>query len=118
RARDVRDFAFATSNRYVWDATRATWTGADPARPVLVHALYRPDAASWGEAVRYMRHATEFYAERWGPYIYPHISAAEGPIGGMEYPMIVFIGGSRTPQSLYSVLSHEIAHEWWPMMVG
>lgn len=65
-----------------------------------------------------MRHATAFHAERWGPYIYPHISAAEGPVGGMEYPMIVFIGGSRTPQSLYSVLSHEIAHEWWPMMVG
>jgi aminopeptidase N len=36
----------------------------------------------------------------------------------MEYPMLVFIGGSRTPESLYSVLSHEIAHEWWPMMVG
>jgi hypothetical protein len=117
RARDVRDFAFATSNRYVWDATRAGWPGADGA-PVLVHALYRPEAESWGEAVRYMRHATSFYAERWGPYIYPHISAAEGPIGGMEYPMLVFIGGSRTPQSLYSVLSHEIAHEWWPMMVG
>jgi hypothetical protein len=117
RARDVRDFAFATSNRYVWDATRAGWTGAD-GDPVLVHAFYRPEAASWDEAVRYMRHATSFYAERWGPYIYPHISAAEGPIGGMEYPMLVFIGGSRSPESLYSVLSHEIAHEWWPMMVG
>jgi aminopeptidase N len=80
--------------------------------------MYRPEAEGWREAARYMRHATSFHAERWGPYIYPHISAAEGPIGGMEYPMLVFIGGSRTPQSLYSVLSHEIAHEWWPMMVG
>jgi hypothetical protein len=119
RARDVRDFAFATSNRYVWDATRATWTGASRERPVLVSAMYRPEMTDpWRDAVRYMRHATTFHAERWGPYIYPHISAAEGPVGGMEYPMIVFIGGSRTPQSLYSVLSHEIAHEWWPMMVG
>ena len=119
RARDVRDFAFATSNRYVWDATRATWSGAESAQPVLVNALYRPDAgAAWADAAAYMRHTTAFHAERWGPYIYPHITAAEGPIGGMEYPMLVFIGGSRTPQSLYSVLSHEIAHEWWPMMVG
>ncbi|MBR9989885.1 MAG: M1 family metallopeptidase [Gemmatimonadetes bacterium] len=118
RARDVRDFAFATSNRYLWDATRVTWQGANEAAPVLVNALYRPGASAWDEAARYMRHATAFHAERWGPYIYPHISAAEGPVGGMEYPMLVFIGGSRTPQSLYSVLSHEIAHEWWPMMVG
>ncbi|HEX6307437.1 MAG TPA: M1 family metallopeptidase [Longimicrobiales bacterium] len=118
RARDVRDFAFATSNRYVWDATNVTWDGADPERRVLVHALYRPDAAAWRDAARFMRHATAFHANHWGPYIYPHISAAEGPIGGMEYPMLVFIGGSRTPQSLYAVLSHEIAHEWWPMMVG
>ncbi|MGH7448677.1 MAG: M1 family metallopeptidase, partial [Longimicrobiales bacterium] len=42
RARDVRDFAFATSNRYLWDAARVSWTGADTARHVLVHALYRP----------------------------------------------------------------------------
>jgi hypothetical protein len=118
RARDVRDFAFATSDRYLWDAARVTWAGADTARGVMVHAVYRPEAETWREAVRYMRHATSFHAERWGPYIYPHISAAEGPIGGMEYPMLVFIGGSRTPESLYAVLSHEIAHEWWPMMVG
>lgn len=118
RARDVRDFAFAASNRYLWDATRVTWDGADTARTVLVHAFYRPEAETWREAARYMQHATSFHANRWGPYIYPHISAAEGPIGGMEYPMLVFIGAPSSEQGLYSVLSHEIAHEWWPMMVG
>src|SRR5690606_7562236 len=73
---------------------------------------------TWREAARYMQHATSFHANRWGAYLYPHISAAEGPIGGMEYPMLVFIGAPSDPQALYSVLSHEIAHEWWPMMVG
>lgn len=116
RARDVRDFAFATSNRYLWDATRVSWPGSD--RPTLVSALYRPEAARWTEAARYMRHATAFHAERWGPYIYPHITAAEGPVGGMEYPMLVFIGAPGSAEALYAVLSHEIAHEWWPMMVG
>ena len=43
----------------------------------------------------------------------------EGVIGGgMEYPMITIIGGSRTPLSLYGVISHELAHMWWPMVVG
>lgn len=120
-ARDVRDLAFATSNRYVWDATRTMLPDADGdgrSESVLVNALYRPGTAEWDNAARYMRHAVAFHAELWGPYGYPHISAAEGPVGGMEYPMLVFIGGTRTAQSLYSVLSHEIAHQWWPMMVG
>lgn len=120
-ARQVRDFAFATSSRYVWDATRALLPDADgdgSREAVLVNALYRPGTAEWENAAVYMRHAISHHAEQYGPYIYPHISAAEGPVGGMEYPMLVFIGGSRSPQSLYSVLSHEIAHEWWPMMVG
>jgi hypothetical protein len=116
RARDVRDFAFAASNRYLWDATRVGWPGARA--PVTVHALYRPEAARWTEAARYMRHATAFHAQRWGAYIYPHITAAEGPIGGMEYPMLVFIGAPAQAADLYAVLSHEIAHQWWPMMVG
>jgi hypothetical protein len=116
RARDVRDFAFATSNRYLWDATRVAWPGAE--RATLVSALYRPESRRWREATEYIRHATMFHAARWGPYIYPHITAAEGPVGGMEYPMLMFIGSPAQAQDLYAVLSHEIAHQWWPMMVS
>jgi hypothetical protein len=120
-AGNVRDFAFAASNRYLWDATRAVTPDADgDGRPeiVAVNALYRPEAAAWRRAAEYMRHATTFHAERWFPYQYPQITAAEGPIGGMEYPMLVFIGAPADPVALYSVLSHEIAHQWWSMLVG
>ena len=120
-ARDVRDFAFATSGRYVWDATRAVLPDAHGdgfPDTVLVNAFYRPEHAAWREAARYTRHAVAFHAERWHPYIYPKITSAEGPIGGMEYPMLVFIGSPQDPVALYSVISHEVAHEWYPMMVG
>ncbi|MEX2608361.1 MAG: M1 family metallopeptidase [Gemmatimonadota bacterium] len=117
QATDVRDFAFASSNRYLWDAGRITGAGPD-GRPVLAHALYRPEHANWIQAIRYMRHATRYAAAAIHPYIYPQITAAEGPVGGMEYPMLVFITGARSPESLYGVLAHEIAHEWLPMMVG
>ena len=120
-AADVRDFAFAASARYLWDATRAVLPAADGDgrdEVVAVHALYRPAAATWREGARYLRHALAYHARAWGPYVYPHVSAAEGPIGGMEYPMLVFIGSPRSPQALYGVLSHELAHQWFPMMVG
>jgi hypothetical protein len=121
RAHDVRDFAFATSNRYLWDATRAVLPDADGdgrQEIVGVHAFYRPEATTWTEAARYIRHAVTFHAERLRPYPYPKIAAAEGPIGGMEYPMLVFIGAPASAEALYAVLSHEVAHQWWSMVVG
>lgn len=115
RAENVRDFAFATSRRYVWDVARAT---VSDGRSVPVHALYRAGAPSWTQAARFGEHATEFFSELLIPYLYPQITIAEGPIGGMEYPQIVFITRRDDPASLYSTVAHEVAHEWFPMMVG
>jgi hypothetical protein len=120
-ARGVRDFAFATSNRYLWDATRALSPDANGdgrQEVVAVHTFYRPEAAAWRRAAEYVRHALGFHARNWHPYMYPKIVAAEGPIGGMEYPMLVFIGAPTDPRALYAVLSHEVAHQWWSMLVG
>lgn len=135
-ATNVRDFAFATSDVYVWDAVRASVPATDPdseagspgpaapdrarsarTSPVLVNALYRPGAPNWQDAAAFMKHALEFHSDI-TPYPWPHITAAEGPIGGMEYPMLVFIGAPTEPADLYAVLSHEIAHQWWPMQTG
>jgi hypothetical protein len=113
-ARDVRDFAFAASNHYQWDARRAQVAG----RTVLVHSLYRPGAPNWNESARFGEHSTEFHSQALVPYAYPQITVSEGPIYGMEYPMIVFIGRPTARLELYQVISHEIGHEWFPMMVG
>lgn len=60
----------------------------------------------------------EEYSKRWLPYPYPHISAVEGPISGMEYPMVAMEAGGSTREQLYSVVTHEIGHMWYPMIVG
>jgi hypothetical protein len=113
-ARDVRDFAWAASNRYQWDARRAQVGG----RTVMVNTLYRPGAPSWDESARFGEHSTEYHSQALVPYAYPQITVSEGPIYGMEYPMIVFIGRPTARRELYQVIAHEIGHEWFPMMVG
>lgn len=114
-AENVRDFAFGASDAYVWDAALAT-TGDGTA---LVHALYRPEQIVWQNAAEYGRYSVEHLSERFVPYPWPHMSIVEGVIGGgMEYPMITLIGGNRTPQSLFGVTYHEIAHMWFPMIVN
>ena len=121
RARDVRDFAFATAREYLYDAVNAVVPDADgdgDAENVLVHAYYRDAAVRWRAAADYTRDALEFMAARFGTYIYPQLSVAEGPVGGMEYPMMMFIAPFTTEHSLYTTIAHEVAHQWYPMMVG
>ena len=116
-AADVRDFAFAASDRYVWDATGAD-VGGDVGR-AQINALYDPALEHWTEAAGFSKHSIEFFSRYIMPYPYPHATAVYGPIGGgMEYPMMVFIGRSRPGVPLYSVLAHEFSHEWFPMIVG
>ncbi len=124
-ARNVRDFAWNASNRYVWDATHAivpSGTDRDAVDTVLINALYRPGTRSWERAAEFARHSLEFLSQALWPYPYPQMTLVEGIIsGGMEYPMLTLIGAGRTPRtprSLYSVTAHEIAHMWFPMAVG
>jgi len=122
-ARNVRDFVWGTSPRYVWDAARAVTDSSNGKLATsLVSALYRPEnrRSYWDEAARYGRHAVEFYSRKLWPYPYPHMTAVDGPdgCGGMEFPMLTCIGGAYDSLSLYEVVSHEIGHMWFPMMVG
>jgi Peptidase family M1 domain len=111
RAHNVRDVAWAAAPNYLWDAS--SWHG------ILAQAYYRPSAASlWKDAADMSRMSIEEYSTRWFPYPYPQISAVEGPISGMEYPMLAMEAHSDDQNDLYSVVTHEIGHNWFPMIVG
>jgi hypothetical protein len=123
QATGVRDFAFATSDRYVWDATRAVagdWTGDGKPDTAAIHTLYRPERAPWVQGGRYTRFAIEFLSRFLWPYPYAHMTAVDGirSCGGMEYPMMTCIGAARDTMGLFGVTLHETAHMWFPMMVG
>lgn len=123
QARNVRDFAWAASERFVWDSTHAVVGDANgDGRPdtAAIYTFYRPERGSpWDQWARYARHSVEFLSRYLWPYPWPHMTAVEGLIsGGMEYPMVTLIGGTRDSTGLYSVTVHEIGHMWFPMMVG
>jgi hypothetical protein len=111
RAKNVRDAVWVASPDYMWDAS--SWQGH------LAQALYRPSAiATWKDAADMARMSIMEYSERWYPYPWPHITAAEGPVSGMEYPMIAMESKSADKYELYNVVTHEIGHMWYPMVVG
>ncbi|HEY2849299.1 MAG TPA: M1 family metallopeptidase [Gemmatimonadaceae bacterium] len=111
RARDVRDAVFAASPDYQWDATN--YKGA------YAFGYYRGSAADlWTESADMARMSIQEYSERWYPYPWPQISVVEGPVSGMEYPMLAMEAHSQDKHDLYNVITHEIGHDWFPMIVG
>ena len=125
RADSVRDVSWATSTRYLWDATNAAVGDANgDGRPdtTAIYAFYRPElrASHWDQSARYSRHSVEFFSRYILPYPYPHMTAVDGPTscGGMEFPMMTCIGGQWDTLGLYEVTTHEIGHMWFPMLAG
>ena len=110
-ARNVRDAVWAASPDYQWDASSY--------QNSMAFAYYRPAAAfNWDDAADQARMSIMEYSERWFPYPWPQISAVEGPISGMEYPMLAMEDVSKDKFGLYNVVTHEIGHQWFPMIVG
>jgi hypothetical protein len=110
-AHNVRDAVWAASPEYMWDAS--SWQGH------MAYGYYRPSAIeTWKDAADMSRMSIMEYSERWFQYPYPQISAVEGPISGMEYPMLAMENKSADKYELYNVITHEIGHMWYPMIVG
>ncbi len=107
-AEKVNDFAWATSNEFVWRSTRANI----PTKGFIpVHMFYLPERARFfANAGKNSRHALEFYSKLLIPYAFPQLTLQDGPSAGMEYPMVI--------NSNQGAADHETFHQWIPMMVG
>ncbi|MEN8144843.1 MAG: M1 family metallopeptidase [Gemmatimonadota bacterium] len=116
RLENARDFSWAASPAFIWDA--AGWEG------VLLQSAYPHeglgDAANpgWERSTEYVQHAISHYSNRWFRYPYPVAVNVAGIVGGMEYPGIVFCGVGARGLALFGVTDHEFGHEWFPMIVG
>ena len=124
-AENVRDFAFATSRKFIWDA-QAVRIGA---RTVLAQSLYSKEAAPlWPkESTKAVKSALEVYSARTIDYPYPTAYSVNWVGGGMEYPMISFNGrrpktdgtyDQLTLERMVGVIVHEVGHNWFPMIIN
>ncbi len=121
---DARTFAFAASDAFIWDAAAIQPGGAEGPgggldHHVLCQSLYPVEARElWQGATQMLRESIIHYSGMWHPYPYPIASNISGRVGGMEYPMIIFCRGRRSERGLFGVTTHEIGHNWFPMLVS
>ncbi|MEC8424229.1 MAG: M1 family metallopeptidase, partial [Myxococcota bacterium] len=127
RASKVRDFAWAASPSFLWDAWGVEVPGTD--RTTMAMSYYPEEGEPlWSRySTQAVAHAVEVYSAMSVPYPWPVAISVNGPVGGMEYPMICFNGPrpeddgtytKRTKYGLISVIIHEVGHNWFPMFIN
>ena len=130
KAKDVRDFAFASSRKFIWDAQGIKSGNKD----VLAMSYYPKEGNPLWErySTAAVIHTIEQYNKYSFDYPYPTAISVNGSIGGMEYPMISFNAGrpvkdkktgeltyaKSTKYGLISVIIHEVGHNYFPMIVN
>jgi Peptidase family M1 domain len=125
KADNVRDFAFATSRKFIWDAMGVDLNG----KKVMAMSFYPKEVNPlWGQySTQLVAHTIKTYSKFTFDYPYPVAQSVHGAVGGMEYPMMSFNGARPEADGTYSqgtknfliqVVIHEVGHNWFPMIVN
>ena len=126
KADNVRDFAFASSRKFIWDAQGHSVGG----NKVTAQSFYPNEASPlWDKfSTHAIIHTLNVYSRYSFDYPYPiATSVSNRYVGGMEYPMICFNGprpnadGTYSAQAKYGLIGvviHEVGHNYFPMIVN
>ena len=125
KADNVRDFAFANSRKFIWDA-QAVKIGEKT--PLAMSYYPKEGNPLWGQfSTRVVAHTLRSYSAHTIDYPYPVAISVHTKWMGMEYPMICFNGGrpekdgtydQGTRDGMISVIIHEVGHNFFPMIIN
>lgn len=124
KAENVRDFAFGSSRKFVWDAMATDVEG----KKVMSMSAYGKEAYGLYRkfSTKAVAHTIKTYSKFSIPYPYPVAQSIEAA-NGMEYPMICFNYGrtekdgsytEATKNGMLGVVIHEVGHNFFPMIVN
>ena len=124
-AENVRDFAFASSRKFIWDAMAVSING----KTTMAMSYYPKEGNPLWEqySTRVVAHTLEVYSKFTIDYPYHKAISVHTKWIGMEYPMICFNGGRPESDGTYSegtkygmigVIIHEVGHNFFPMIIN
>ncbi len=125
KAKNVRDFAFASSRKFMWDAQGVDING----KTVMAMSYYPKEGNPLWErySTKLVAHTIKTYSKYTIDYPYPVAISVHSKWIGMEYPMICFNGGrpeadgtysERTKYGMWGVIIHEVGHNFFPMIIN
>lgn len=124
-AENVRDFGFASSRKFIWDAMGVQ---VGDKRPMAMSYYPKEGNPLWEQySTEAVAHTLEIYSKHTIDYPYPVAISVHTNRIGMEYPMICFNGGrpesdgtysERTKYGMIGVIIHEVGHNFFPMIIN
>ncbi|MGK0389005.1 MAG: hypothetical protein ACI94Y_001739 [Maribacter sp.] len=126
KAKNVRDFAFASSRKFIWDAMAVKMSDG---RVVMAESMYPKEGNPLWEqySTKAVAHTLKWYSHYTIDYPYPVAWSIHAKSIGMEYPMICFNFGrpekdgtytTRTKYGMIGVIIHEVGHNFFPMIIN
>lgn len=125
KATNVRDFAFASSRKFIWDAQNVKVGNKN----IMAMSYYPKEGNPLWErySTKLVAHTVKTYSKYTVDYPYPVAISVHSKWIGMEYPMICFNGGRPEADGTYSegtkygmwgVIIHEVGHNFFPMIIN
>jgi len=119
KAENVPDFAWATSDHYLWEGMAAS--NPEPSNLCWVQTAYAKDHPNFDWVLEVAKNSVEVFSLGFPGVAYPyskHISFSGTEGGGMEFPMLANNHATPDSTSTIMVTAHELAHNYYPFMMG
>ena len=115
---NTRDVSWTASKAFIWDAARVNFPSGRKGIAMAVYPVESEGYDKYGRSTQYLKQSIEFYSKDYFEYPWNSAVVVAGVALGMEYPGIVFCSYKIGKASLWHDVTHEIGHNWFPMIVG
>jgi hypothetical protein len=118
KMQNTRDISWAASTAFIWDGAKVNLPSG---RKCIAMSAYPAESAgnnSWGRSTEYLKNSIEIYSKKYFEYPWNSAVNVSGVALGMEYPGIIFCLSDLKNGGLWGDVTHEIGHNWFPMIVG
>ncbi|MGN6399758.1 MAG: M1 family metallopeptidase [Flavisolibacter sp.] len=113
-----RDVSWAASKAFIWDASGVNFPSGRKGIAMSAYPVESSGRDSWGRSTEYLKNSMEIYSKAYFEYPWNTATSVAGVALGMEYPGIIFCLDDLKNKGLWSDVTHEIGHNWFPMIVG
>ena len=116
--KNTRDVAWAAGKAMIWDAAKINLPSGRKALAMSCYPIESMGDTAWTRSTEYLKASIEIYSKNFFEYPWNVAVSNAGITGGMEYPGIIFNSYKEVRARLWFLISHEIGHNWYPIIVG
>jgi len=113
-----RDISWAASTAFIWDAAKVNFPSGRKGIAMSAYPVESSGNDSWSRSTEYLKNSMEIYSDAYFEYPWNSATSVSGVALGMEYPGIIFCLSNLKNKQLWGDITHEIGHNWFPMIVG